>query len=233
MFLLVLSFFLLGPRTDAPGIRNPQLPKPVVQQTQTFNKKLYSNVEPGSIWWIVNKKRLLPAGYAPAELVVPSVPLRLAASAEQMHVSQQIVTPIQELFAGAKQAGFVLQIDSGYRSYAYQQQLYGSYAAKDGQAAADTYSARPGASEHQTGLALDVAATDNKCQLSQCFGQTPVGLWLAAHAHEYGFVIRYLQGKEAITGYQYEPWHLRYVGKDLAAELSKSSQTMEEFFGVQ
>jgi len=149
-----------------------------------------------------------------------------------MKVSAQMAEPLQNLFKAAKQAGMQIMMTSGFRSAEFQKVLYDQYVAKDEQAAADRYSARPGTSEHQTGLAADIARTDRKCYLEICFGGTAEGQWLASHAHEYGFIIRYLKDKETSTTYQYEPWHIRYVGTELAAELYRNGQTMEEFFGI-
>lgn len=131
-----------------------------------------------------------------------------------------------EMQTGAAADGIGLFVCSGFRSYTYQASLYNNYVNRDGRAAADTYSARPGHSEHQTGLAIDVNSTDGSMATS------PEGIWLAAHCAEYGFIIRYPQGKEEITGYMYEPWHVRYVGKALAAELTESGLTLEEYFGL-
>lgn len=128
--------------------------------------------------------------------------------------------------AAAAQEGLNLFICSGFRSYNYQNTLYSNYVARDGKAAADTYSARPGHSEHQTGLAVDVNSTDGSMATS------PEGLWLAEHCAEYGFVIRYPKGKEEITGYMYEPWHIRYLGQDLAVKLTEAQLTLEEYFGL-
>lgn len=128
--------------------------------------------------------------------------------------------------AAAAQEGLTLFICSGFRSYDYQNTLYSNYVARDGQAAADTYSARPGHSEHQTGLALDINSTDGSMATSA------EGLWLAEHCAEYGFVIRYPKGKEQITGYMYEPWHIRYLGTELAVELTEAGLTVEEYFGL-
>lgn len=111
---------------------------------------------------------------------------------------------------------------SGYRSNDRQKALYNAYVARDGQDAADTYSARPGFSEHQSGLALDAKATNGACTLQQCFAETPAGRWLAAHAAQYGFVIRYTPTNGAVTGYEAEPWHLRYVGTWLAGYLAET-----------
>ena len=115
---------------------------------------------------------------------------------------------------------------SGFRSYSTQKVLYNSYVQTDGVEAADTYSARPGHSEHQTGLAFDVGNIDYG------YGDTDAGRWLNDHAHEYGFIIRYLKGKESITGYVYEPWHIRYVGLNVASEIHTRGITLEEYLGV-
>lgn len=195
-----------------------------------FDKKRYSIDEPGSPWWIVNKTRPLPDGYVPPDLVVPNVQLRLKATEEQMKFSQQAATDLETMFDAANSQGVVLVFGSGYRSHQYQAALYNGYVASVGQAEADRTSARPGTSEHQTGLAFDATAASGQCHLEKCFADLAEGQWLKAHAHEFGFIIRYLEGKEAITGYDYEPWHLRYVGKELAAELHETAQTMEEFF---
>lgn len=133
---------------------------------------------------------------------------------------------LNELQAAASMEGYSMQMISGYRSYDYQVDLYNSYVARDGQEAADRYSARPGYSEHQSGLCFDVGDIDND------YGTTPAGKWLAAHAHEYGFIIRFPEGKEDITGYMYEPWHIRYVGKDVASEIYQRGITLEEYLGV-
>jgi D-alanyl-D-alanine carboxypeptidase len=205
-------------------------PAPVV--TQTFNKKLHSIDEDTSLWRVVNKTRKLAVGYKPANLVVPNTTLRLNRGAEQMQVRADVAPQLEALITAAKAAGHSLSLSSAYRSEALQKQFYDSYVAKDGQAQADIYSARPSYSEHQTGLAADLGRTDQNCQLQICFGDTEAGKWLAANAHTYGFIIRYMQGKEQITGYQYEPWHIRYVGTDLATEIHKTGQTLEEFFGL-
>lgn len=133
---------------------------------------------------------------------------------------------LMDLQVGAGLAGYSIQMLSGYRSYDYQAQLYQSYVNRDGQAKADTYSARPGYSEHQTGLAFDVG------QLDYGYGDTPEGKWLYEHAHEYGFIIRYQKGKEQITGYTYEPWHIRYVGVKAASEIYQKGITLEEYLNV-
>lgn len=131
-----------------------------------------------------------------------------------------------KLQAGARWAGYSMPMLSGYRSFDYQDELYNDYVMADGRDLANTYSAWPGHSEHQTGLAFDVG------RISMQFANTGAGQWLARHAHEYGFIIRYPAGKEDITGYQYEPWHIRYLGVDLATKVYESGLCLEEYLGV-
>ena len=133
---------------------------------------------------------------------------------------------LQQMFAAAKADGYDLFVRSGFRSYATQKSLYNSYVNRDGKAAADRYSARPGHSEHQTGLAFDI----NKANSS--FAGTPEAKWLAENCHKYGFIIRYPEGKEAITGYIYEPWHVRYLGVDTATAVYNSGLCLEEYLGI-
>lgn len=197
----------------------------------SFNKQQYSLDDPASIWFIVNKQRSAPANYAPANLRQPSFRVRASGSSEML-VRDDAANALEEMVRGAAAQGINLMLVSGYRSYGLQQSVYNGNVAKEGQASADKTSARPGHSEHQTGLAADLGTITGLCQLETCFGQTPEGRWLADHAHEYGFVIRYPDGKEGIVGYTYEPWHVRFVGKELAAEVHKSGQTLEEFFGL-
>lgn len=198
---------------------------------QSFNKAQYPLDQPTSIWVIVNKQRSLPVTYVPT-LVVPDVRLRLTSSEQQMQIGANTAPAVKELFVAAKAEGVNLVFGSGYRSATLQKQFYDSYVAKSGQAEADTYSARPGHSEHQSGLAMDITSPSGTCHLEICWKNTAEGKWLAANANKYGFVIRYPEGKEMITGYQYEPWHIRYVGKELAAELATTNQTLEEFFEI-
>ena len=126
----------------------------------------------------------------------------------------------------AAKEGLNIWFASGFRSYDYQAQIYNNYVDLDGQALADTYSARPGYSEHQSGLAIDVNS------INDSFIGTPEAIWLENHCHEYGFILRYPRGKESITGYQYESWHIRYVGTDLSYAIHDSGLTLEEYFGI-
>jgi D-alanyl-D-alanine carboxypeptidase len=131
-----------------------------------------------------------------------------------------------EMFQGAANEGISLWVASGFRSYETQSWLYNNYVSIDGKAAADTYSARPGHSEHQSGLAFDLNI------VADYFANTPEGIWLANNCWKYGFIIRYQAGKEAITGYKYEPWHVRYLGKDTAKAVYDSGLCLEEYLGI-
>lgn len=234
--------FFSRDRTSVPLSPNPQpgQEENSVLETDTlspaedegFDLSKHSIDDPSSIWIIANKQRPLPNDYVPGDLVVPDVRLRLSPAEEQMQFRKVGESQLKAMFDAAADDGITLVFGSGYRSYSLQKQFYDSYVARDGQAAADRYSARPGTSEHQTGLSFDATSPSGACHLEICFKDTPQGSWLANNAHTYGFIVRYLDGKESITGYQYEPWHMRFVGKELAEELYSKNQTMEEFFGL-
>lgn len=128
--------------------------------------------------------------------------------------------------AAAKKDGINIFIKSDFRRYADQKYIYNNYVAKDGKAEADTYSARPGHSEHQTGLAMDLNLA------SSSFAGTPEAQWISENCWDYGFILRYPEDKVAITGYKYEPWHVRYVGKEVSEKLQESGQCLEEYLGI-
>lgn len=201
-----------------------------------FNKQQHSLDDPVSLWVVVNKQRpLRPKNYEPADLVVPQIPLRLTSGdkKEEMRLREPAATALLEMYKAAQKDGLELMVSSAYRSYEYQQNLYNFYVSKQGQSEADTQSARPGHSEHQTGLAVDIEPASRKCEVEACFGDLPEGKWVAANGHKYGFVLRYPEGQQGVTGYIYEPWHLRYVGKELATELHKQGNpTLEKYFNL-
>lgn len=204
--------------------------QPTSGTVASFNKHQYSLNDPASLWAVVNKGRVLPADYVPAGLTVPNINLSGPASSTNMRVRSEAASSLEKLAASASTNGIKLTLVSGYRSYATQSNVYNSYVATQGMAAADSFSARPGHSEHQTGLAADLGAASGQCQLEKCFGDTAEGKWLAANAYKYGFIIRYQKDKTNLTGYDYEPWHIRYVGAELATEMNKTGQTLEQFF---
>lgn len=179
---------------------------------------------PGHHWVLVNKARPLnPRTYSPPGLV--------AATGSGHLLRPMPARQLRRLFNGAAAAGHRLVLVSGYRSYHQQARLYNYYVNLYGRAYANRISARPGYSEHQTGLTADVGLPGGQCALSTCFGSTPAGRWVAAQAHRYGFIIRYPRGYERVTGYAYEPWHLRFVGPSLAARMRTAKlPTLEHVF---
>ena len=212
--------------TKTPKIATPTnsgssvIQKETVAPDQVWPKQL-SSEEASSLNVVVNKKHKLPSDYTPELVNIRGFKLRSEAS-----------IALEQLLTDAKNSGVSLKIISAYRSYSYQEQVYGGYVAQYGQEKADTISARPGHSEHQTGLAVDLGASDGTCDLEICFENTSAGAWIKDNAQNFGFIVRYLKGKETLTGYQYEPWHLRYVGVDIADKMNSSGQTMDEYFGV-
>ena len=163
---------------------------------------------------LANKIYPLPSTFAPGE-------------------NKEARQELDKMLATAKKQGFDFVAFSGYRSFDYQTTLYNNYVNRDGQAAADRYSARPGYSEHQTGLAFDIGERGKEnLWLTEEFGETPAGQWLLTNAQDYGFILRFPKNKEDITGYMYESWHYRYVGVNIAKEIKKKSITLEEYLGV-
>jgi D-alanyl-D-alanine carboxypeptidase len=135
--------------------------------------------------------------------------------------------------AAAKLDGFELVAFSTFRSFERQEILYNQYVEKDGESAADQYSARPGYSEHQTGLAFDIGEKNfEQHWAAASFGETPAGEWIAQNAHLYGFILRYPLGKEEVTGYMHESWHFRYVGVEPATDMFTHKQTLEEYLDL-
>jgi LAS superfamily LD-carboxypeptidase LdcB len=216
-------------------LRSDQSPTPSSTDKQSAIDQVNKAVDPidelGNISWIVNKNRPLPDDYVPADLTVPNIAIA-ANSFESSQVREVIAKDLEAMYRAAVQAGQRIVLLSAYRSYDTQEDLYSNYVQAYGEDEANRFSAKPGTSEHQTGLVVDIGREDGECKLETCFGELKEGQWLASNAHLYGFIVRYLDGKEAITGYMYEPWHFRYVGKELAKSLYDSGKTMEEYFGL-
>lgn len=204
------------PKQDVPGKEEP-----VIEEVDMSGAKGYVGnevlpQEPTIVngVLIASKKYPLPSTYAPGE-------------------SKEARAAFQEMAAEATLSGYDLIAFSTYRSFDYQTQLYDRYVTNDGQDAADRYSARPGYSEHQTGLAFDIGEQHFEQHFAkESFGETEAGKWVAANAHKYGFIMRYPNGSEKITGYMYEPWHFRYVGEELAVQVYEANVTLEEFLDL-
>lgn len=183
-----------------------------------------------SITVFVNKEYSLPKDYKPSELVVPNVVFNFTYYDERTLMRPEAASALEKLFNAAKKDGVILYGVSGFRSYARQYKIFTTNIATKGKTHTLRYSAVPGTSEHQTGLAIDVSCKSLDFDLSTSFSTSPEGIWLAKNAHYYGYIIRYPKGMADVTGYAYEPWHIRYVGKGLANYLYTNNLTLEEYY---
>jgi LAS superfamily LD-carboxypeptidase LdcB/cell division protein FtsL len=157
---------------------------------------------------IVNKIYSLPESYNPGD------------------ITSEVKQAFEEMSEAAAKENLDLYIGSSFRTYEYQVEIFDNYSAIYGEEKANTFSSKPGHSEHQSGLSIDCNTIDS------AFGDTLESEWLSQHAAEYGFIIRYPQGKEDITGYEYEPWHIRYVGREIAEEIYNNDLCLEEYLGI-
>ncbi|MGO1368691.1 MAG: M15 family metallopeptidase [Senegalia sp. (in: firmicutes)] len=204
--------------------------KSYLEKTITTNASGENVVtNPNDILVIANKERNLPSDYEPSDLVAPDIPFVFKDSPVRF-MREVAASNIEKLFAAGNDAGFKFYGRSGYRSYDIQKSLFDRYVDAKGEEAANKSSARAGQSEHQTGLTMDVTSQIVDLQLTESYGDTPDGMWLAENAHKFGFIIRYPKGKESVTGYSYEPWHIRYVGIDTAKKIYDLNITLEEYF---
>ncbi len=213
--------------TATPSITVTPTPTATPKSVQSIWPKPVAN--PLSYSMVVNKKYVLASTFVPPDLRSVMVPHT------NNHPLRTVAADALENMVGAAAAdGVQLRLLSGYRSYATQKSLYNNYVANYGRAAADRFSARPGHSEHQSGLTLDIGdATAPGCDIAACFATTAGGQWVATHAAEFGYIVRYTAAKESITGYMAEPWHIRYVGVDLAQKVAASGLCLEEYLGVE
>lgn len=181
---------------------------------------------------LVNKEHALPEDFIPEDLVIPNVRFPFTEELPKKQMRKSAADALEEMFQQADEEELDLFAQSGYRSYERQDAIFASNADQHGEEAANQFSARPGESEHQTGLTMDVTSPDVNYQLVEAFGETDEGKWIQENAQEFGFIIRYPEGKEETTGYQYEPWHLRYVGEKAAKEITSQEITLEEYLNA-
>ncbi|ABK04293.1 D-Ala-D-Ala carboxypeptidase, Metallo peptidase, MEROPS family M15B [Arthrobacter sp. FB24] len=224
-----------SPTVTEPGTTPPAVPTsaPTPTSPAAGLAQQHSLTDPASPWLVVNKHRpLSPADYVPADLVQPNI--ALAVSGEAAQLNSTTAAAAEQMFAAAAGDGVTMTLASGYRSYGTQVATYNSYVASRGQAEADTASARPGFSEHQTGWAFDIGDGGGACSFQPCFAEQPAAVWAKANAHRFGFVVRYPWMFHEVTGYYYESWHLRFIGVEAAADMSaKGIATLEEYFGLE
>lgn len=187
--------------------------------------------DPARSWVVVNKLRpLQPASFAPASLSR----IELRATTPSNKLRPEAKAALESMAADALDAGAgVIGVNNGYRSYGLQQRTYGTHVSERGRQGADAVSARPGFSEHQSGLAFDLVPCAPRCGSIESFGSTSQGRWVGENAWKYGFVIRYEHGATSTTGYDPEPWHIRYIGVELATAYYEGGfHTLEEFFNL-
>lgn len=188
------------------------------------------DLEPSSITVFVNKEYALPKDYVPEDLIIPDVLFDITGFDERKLLRMDAAIALEQLFTAASADGYTLYGVSGYRSYTRQETIFKDNIVKKGKKHTLKYSAVPGTSEHQTGLSIDVSTKEMKFRLVTTFANSPEGKWLADHAHYFGYIVRYPKNRSKVTGYAYEPWHIRYVGKDLANYLYMNDLTLEEYY---
>ncbi|MCY0904439.1 M15 family metallopeptidase [Arthrobacter sp. H14-L1] len=240
----------LAAATDGGAVAGPAAPAPPASQAEPWAppasgpvpsrgspvhalKTKYSLSDPNSPWVVVNKHLPLnPLSYEPPDLVRPALPP--GSGGEAALLRAEVAAAASRMFVAAAAAGAPMTLLSSYRSYDMQAALYGGYAAQTGGADADTKSARAGYSEHQTGLALDIGDANGLCNLNPCFATAPAAAWAGANCHLFGFTVRYQLGHDGVTGFYAEPWHLRYLGVEMAADIvAKGFGSLEEFLGIE
>lgn len=184
--------------------------------------------DPTDLLLLVNKQNRAPS--VPFTLVKPNVTPTRPELSENIYMQPEAAEALEELFEGARQQGIILYATSGFRSYSTQKAIFDRKAKERGEQSANRSVAKPGQSEHQTGLAMDLEGESSLgTGLTNVFGETPEGIWLAENCADYGYIIRYPQDKTRITGYVYEPWHIRYVGVEAAKEITSLGLTLEEY----
>lgn len=182
---------------------------------------------------LVNKNYGLPDGYAPEDLVRPNVAFSFGdQDIEKSYMRKEAAEALEKMFTEAKKEGIILYAVSGYRSYDRQTVLFDAEVKRVGEEKAIQAVAYPGNSEHQTGLAMDISSESSDFLLSDDYGKTAEGKWLKENSYRFGFILRYPEGKEDITGYKFEPWHFRYVGEKSAKDIYENDWTLEEYFQI-
>ena len=212
--------------TAKPSVTKPEPTKPQGNTSETYTDSKPANLSEGNLI-LVNKKNHLPSDWAPSLVVIPTGYAVSDGYRATKETSDAFVSMVDAMHA---ETGLWMYVTSSYRSYETQRNLYNNYVRNHGQKEADRFSAKPGKSEHQTGLAIDIVSKGGSMWT---FGETKQSQWLKTNAHKYGFIIRYQEGKESITGYMPEAWHVRYLGKSVASDVYSKNVTYEEYLGRQ
>ena len=187
-------------------------------------------IDPASITVFIDKTHSLPADYVPESLVTPYI----NSTSDVIQVNEKAADALKSMAAAASDSSVTLYLTAGYISYETQDDYFNDRAGMVGEAEANKTIAKAGFSEHQTGLAFDFSDEPSGTNTTVAFADTDAGKWLIEHAWEYGFIMRYPEGKEAVTGYSYQPWHYRYIGKDVAKAIHEAGEnyTLEEYYKI-
>jgi D-alanyl-D-alanine carboxypeptidase len=255
--ILIIGCFLLISGCGNSGLQSEKVPflgKADSEQKTTNNdsKKVYANQinleaayfnnikvvdgkrtiqNPTNVLALVNKHCFLPSTYIPNDLVRPNTDFSFSdLKLEKAYMRKDAALALEKMFKDAKNSNIELVAVSGYRSYSRQKNLFDSEVNHVGTSKAEQAVAVPGSSEHQTGLAMDIAGKATYLHLTEGFASTREGKWLMENAHRFGFILRYPKGKEELTHYEYEPWHFRYVGVKAASIIYQHNWTLEEYF---
>ena len=202
------------------------------ESISSYEEKIAVINNPDSPKLLVNKTRKLPNDFSPRQLIIPDVRFPFDEYHEKKQMRAVAALALEDLFEKAESSGLYLYAVSGYRSYERQENIFNLKVENRGLEETLKVSAYPGTSEHQTGFSMDISSLSNDFELTQSFGETKEGIWVAHNAHKSGFIVRYPHGKENITGYSYEPWHLRYIGIDEATYLYENNLTLEEAYNI-
>ena len=204
----------------------------LAEKTKEHKIKEVIKEESNDIAKLVNKEFSLDEGYKPEDLVVPNVRLYCSEREERSHLRYVAAKALEEMFRAAESEGIELYLVSAFRSSNYQEGLYNNSLMRRGEEYTNRYIAKPNHSEHQTGLVADISTKSMNYELEPHFRDTEEGKWLANNAHKYGFILRYKEGREAETGYSFEPWHFRYVGKELSEYVFENNLILEDLYKI-
>lgn len=201
-------------------------------QSSEFEAYYNSFTDPASEFIYVNVDNPLDPDYVPADLVDIELPTYGKEEGEVLQLNAEAYEQLEKMFADAEEDGIHLMVGSAYRSFDYQWQTYYNWVDQLGASEAAKVSAKPGSSEHQTGLAVDLFSedADPNCFLETCFEDSEAFTWLVENSYKYGFILRYPKDKTEETGFSYEPWHYRYVGVELATYLYENNLTLDEYY---
>ena len=201
--------------------------EPTATPIPTPTPTIYDTTSNDSLYRIVNASQTIDSSYIPSNLVkVDSSKISMNKSHT---LTEETYNALVEMNEAAKSAGYSMRLLSGYRSYEEQVSLYNYYVREYSQSWADEIDDHPGSSEHQLGLCIDIGEASSNCDLNACFANSSLYTWLHENCYKYGFIERYPEGKQEVTGIIYSPWHYRYVGKELAEKIYNSGLTLEEY----